>query len=448
MPKFIFIYSLILLLVSVSSFAIIDSKWGDSNLMTYNEVVEKTFIPVKSKRNKSDVHTNTLIGKVMCGYQGWFSPKRDGSNLDWMHYKLGNDFYDGSCCFDFWPDTSEYEDLYNSPFKYSDGSTAKLYSAADISTSMLHFKWMYEYDIDGVFIQRFGVGLAEDTPKNLWFTNIVLNNSRVAANKYGRVIALSYDLAAMDSSKKNTVNIIKNDWKRLVDKSKLTSDPAYLKHKGKPVIQIWCIGTNDDNSKRYSIEECAELINFFQNDPVYGGCFVIAGVPTGWRTLDFDAVNDPKLLELMEKVDAISPWTIGRFGDINDFNYHLETRFVKDLEWCNERGIIYFPTAFPGFSWNNMVKGAKINEIPRLEGDFLWAQYLGFKKIGVKCVYQSMFDEIDEGTAIYKCTNNPPVGKSQFATYEGLPSDYYLRLVGEGKKLINGKRLSKEKLMP
>mgnify|MGYP001476201727 FL=1 len=51
-------------------------------------------------------------------------------------------------------------------------------------------------------------------------------------------------------------------------------------------------------------------------------------------------------------------------------------------------------------------------------------------------IYVAMFDEVDEATAIYKCTNNPPVGESAFLTYEGLPSDYYLRLAGRAGKLL------------
>ena len=40
----------------------------------------------------------------------------------------------------------------------------------------------------------------------------------------------------------------------------------------------------------------------------------------------------------------------------------------------------------------------------------------------------------------FKCTNQPPVGR--FATYEGLPSDHYLRLAGLGGRLLRGEQVS------
>ena len=48
-----------------------------------------------------------------------------------------------------------------------------------------------------------------------------------------------------------------------------------------------------------------------------------------------------------------------------------------------------------------------------------------------------MFDEVNEGTAIYKVANQMPVGK-YFVTYEGLPTDYYLQLTGAATRMIHG----------
>ena len=48
-----------------------------------------------------------------------------------------------------------------------------------------------------------------------------------------------------------------------------------------------------------------------------------------------------------------------------------------------------------------------------------------------------MFDEIDEGTAIFKCAQKVPVGKSTFVPIEeGVESDHYLKLVGEAAKIL------------
>lgn len=58
--------------------------------------------------------------------------------------------------------------------------------------------------------------------------------------------------------------------------------------------------------------------------------------------------------------------------------------------------------------------------------------------------YVAMFDEVDEGTAIFKVTNTPPT-QARFATLDGLPTDWYLRLTGEGSKVIRGERKATEK---
>ena len=53
--------------------------------------------------------------------------------------------------------------------------------------------------------------------------------------------------------------------------------------------------------------------------------------------------------------------------------------------------------------------------------------------------YVAMFDEVDEATAIFKVADDPPT-QARFATFEGLPADWYLRLTGEGAKLLRSER--------
>jgi hypothetical protein len=45
--------------------------------------------------------------------------------------------------------------------------------------------------------------------------------------------------------------------------------------------------------------------------------------------------------------------------------------------------------------------------------------------------YVAMFDEMDEGTAIFKTTNHPPVGEVKFLADPSLPTDHYLWLTGQ-----------------
>jgi hypothetical protein len=218
---------------------------------------------------------------------------------------------------------------------------------------------------------------------------------------------------------------------------KITKDSAYLHHGGKPVVTLWGFGFND--GRKYTVAEGIELVKWLKTDPVYGGCTVMLGVPTYWRTLDRDCVKDPAMHELILQADIVSPWTVGRFGKPEQVADFAKKVMAPDIAWCKEKKKEYLPVVFPGFSWHNMFPDKPLNQIPRLGGQFLWTQFAEAKKAGATMVYQAMFDEVDEATAIYKCTNNPPVGESTFLTYEGLPSDHYLWLVGQAAKMVAGK---------
>jgi len=389
------------------------------------------------------IDTKTLDGKIMCGYQGWFNAEGDGAQNGWRHY--GNKkLAPGNCTFEYWPDLSEFtnEEKFPTKFKHADGSTASLFSSYNKQTVERHFKWMKDYGIDGVFLQRFGVGIR--SPKGLRNRNKVTSNVQHGANKYGRSWANMYDLSGL--KKGQIKSVIMEDWKMLVDKMKILEDKSYQHHNGKPVISIWGIGFND--GRDYTLDECDELIDWLKNDPKYGGLTVMIGVPYFWRDLHRDAVKDKKLHNIIKKADIISPWAVGRYGagkNTINASKHLINKTAKyDLEWTKENKLDYLPVIFPGFSWVNLKKfhgeKATFNHIPRLKGTFFWEQAATHVNNGVNMLYVAMFDEIDEGTAIFKCSNNPPVGESQFLTYEGLKSDHYLWLTGKMKKMLNEKK--------
>ena len=100
----------------------------------------------------------------------------------------------------------------------------------------------------------------------------------------------------------------------------------------------------------------------------------------------------------------------------------------------------YLPVIYPGFGWTNLKgRDASRQAIPRLGGEFFWRQFATAADLGIDMAYVAMFDEVDEATAIFKVSDAPPV-QARFATYEGLPADWYLRLTGEGSKVIRGER--------
>ena len=290
---------------------------------------------------------------------------------------------------------------------------------------------MQQCGIDGVFVQRFIVDVS--SPRNARHFNVVLDHCREGANLYGRTYAVMYDLSGLGGGQMQRVM---DDWKALSDHMQITKDPAYLHHAGKPVVAVWGFGFSD--GRRYTPAEGLELVKFLKDDPHYGGCTVMLGVPTYWRTLDRDCVHDPVMHELILKADIVSPWTVGRYGSPAQAKEYAQRTMQPDLHWCKDKGKDYLPVVFPGFSWHNMNPRSPLDQIPRLKGEFLWTQYVQAKRAGATMVYQAMFDEVNEGTAIFKCTNDPPTGASRFVTYEGLPSDFYMKLVGRASRMLRG----------
>ena len=164
------------------------------------------------------VDCRTIQNKVLCTYQGWFTVEGDGMQCAWRHWFHSKTDFEPA--FDVWPDTSEMssEELFSSPLLMADGKQAMLFSSchAGIHVKLCrsrrhskdsdndlclmfsgivdrHLKWMADYGIHGLFLQRFVCELED--PKLRYARDVVANRVRLSAEKHGRCFAVMYDVA-------------------------------------------------------------------------------------------------------------------------------------------------------------------------------------------------------------------------------------------------------------
>ena len=378
----------------------------------------------------------SVTGKVIAGYQGWFTCFGDGSPIArWRHWSGGvyqsNAGFPapGNLTFEAWPDVSEYpaSQLFQTGFSnLSGGGAAKLFSSWPQETVDLHFKWMQQNGIDGVGLQRF-LGETQDGVFKAHRDSVTVRMRRVA-EKYQRIFYVMYDMSADDTT------YFKTDWLHIENDLNVLGSPYYAHQNGKPVICLWGFGfTGRPNVPVQSLA----IINWLKKK----GYYVIGGVPTNWRAGNNDSYSG--YTAVYNAFDMISPWSVGRFKDNAEADNFRENYLVPDLAYCSAHGIAYQPVLFPGFAWSNWNGGPR-NEISRNKGEFFWRQLYNIKNLSMSSAYIAMFDEYDEGTAIAKMADSylSIPGNQYFLTTSAdgtyISPDFYLRLAGQATKVLKG----------
>jgi len=220
-------------------------------------------------------------------------------------------------------------------------------------------------------------------------------------------------------------DIIKSDWKHYV--AKYTSNPQYLREHGRPVVAIFGLGL-DSHAKYLSAKDSLSLIHYLQSE----GLYVIGSGAYSWRgghdqASGYDSVN--------AAFDAIMPWSVGRYNSVKDFHGE-SSRIDEDVKVTHGRNQDYAPIAFPGYSYR---KNHKFNKIKRYAGQFFQAQIDKYLSTAhVTFYYIAMWDEVQEGTAIYKTAANQaesaaPKGCFISCDMEGTScsGDHYLKMAGQ-----------------
>jgi len=380
--------------------------------------------------------SNTLLGKVICGYQGWFNCYGDESPVNgWRHWSGGSPGTGnkqpaaGNITFEIYPELSEYSPacLYQTGLgQLGDGLPARLFSSAKSDVIDLHFSWMEQYGIDGVALQRF-LGETKNYRYREQRDSVAVNVMR-SSEKFGRIFYLMYDMSANDTT------FFQNDILHIEKDLKIFGSPNYIHQDGKPVICLWGFGfTHRLNAPEASLA----IIKWLK----VKGYYVIGGVPTNWLTGKVDSYNNYS--KVYNAFNMISPWSVGRFKNNAEADQFKEKYLIPDKQYCQSNGIEYQPVVFSGFAWSNW-NGGKPNQIARNKGDFLWRQIYNIKSAGISNMYVAMFDEYDEGTAIAKMadsyfdipTNQYFLTSSADGTY--ISSDFYLRLVGKATQTMKG----------
>lgn len=374
-----------------------------------------------------------VLNKVIAGYQGWFAAEGDNSPRNrWVHWAGGSAPSPNHQSFELYPYLGEYEEssLFQTGYQaLGNGKPAKLFSTHAPGVVDTHFRWMKEYGIDGAALQRFGVGIARDSDH----MNAVAALVKEGAEKHDRVFYLMYDTSGMNNP--GWVKVLQEDFTENIEgKLQLTKSPAYATQNGKPVVCIWGLGFTD---RIETAEQTIEIINWFKAK----GFYVIGGVPTYWRIGKND--SRPGFLDAYCSFDALSPWTVGRFGNISEADNYYKTTIKPDAEFCRSKGIDYQPVIFSGFAWSNW-NGGRPNQIPRAKGSLLWRQATNLKREGFTGTYIAMFDEYDEATAIAKAAEDSSmIPRDQYfltlsADGSYVSSDFYLRLSGAVGRLLKG----------
>jgi autotransporter-associated beta strand protein len=361
---------------------------------------------------KDYVDPTTLKGKVMAGYQGWFRTPNDIEDGGWRHWISGQTMAPENFTIDMWPDLTEYDPA--TLFRAADimtagGAPAHIFSSASYPAVLKHFRWMRKHNIDGAWLQRFRMHAGSEA-------DFVLRNISQAAAEEGRIWGVEYDVSGKSDSA--VLGLLQADWQWLTSQFDILNDPRYVREDGKPVVFIWGLPVPDRN---FTPATADAVVDWFQAQ----GCHVIGGIPNVWAGLSAAWQTH------IAKYDGVLVWQSSNTSEVATFN---------------NRGQDYYPHIWPGFSWAHLKKlpaSPPTQYTDRNGGQFYWDKGRTWINAGADRLFIGMFDEYDEGTAIMPMTDDPPPPYTEWGRFinnQGKPSDWWMMLSDELKRMMWGQR--------
>jgi len=384
---------------------------------------------------------------IWVGYQAWHLTGKPNKREGWYHWFKSGEVIDiKNFHGDQWPGSlKEYPKLHDTGLRYPNGEPVMVYSSSDYETIDLHVKWMKEYGIKGLALQR-QQNLIDKKSKRLW-RDVILKHVMRACEKHG----VYFFLMPCNNAKSEKANIgvvkrFKDDWKHLVDNLKVTESPMYAKQEGKPVIIMWGLGFEN---RPITPVQASEIIDFFKNGDEKYQVYLGAGVQRGFTS---ENKKISAWREVYKKVDLLKTWrTVQKVHRSEKAMKKMISGVRAEKAWCDKYNIEYMPVIFAGGSWHGK------NHFPRNGGQYFWKQFSVvmqhiFQPREKKFIYIAMFDEIDEGTATYKTAHRPEslpdssrmvynnIDKNMPLHLQDLPEDWYLLLANAMASILQGKK--------
>jgi autotransporter-associated beta strand protein len=363
---------------------------------------------------KDYVDTSTLKGKVMTGYQGWFGTPNDIADTGgWKHWARNGAMIPENFTMDAWPDLTEYDPASLAPAANvvtASGAPAYLFSSRNLSAVQKHFRWMRKHNVDGAWLQRFH-------PKAGTESEWVLRNVSQAAAEEGLVWGVEYDVSGMADA--TVAAKLQADWEWLTTEFDILNDPRYIHEDGKPVVFIWGLAVPDRN---FTTTSANAVVDYFKAHGVH----VLGGLPTNWSTLNGSWQTH------MAKYDGVLVWMNNN---------------TPDATFFRNRGQDFYPHVWPGFSWAHlkMLPATPLSQYTdRTGGQFFWTKGRDWINAGATdSLFFGMWDEYDEATHIMPMSDDPPPPHTEWGRFinnEGKPSDWWMMLADELKRMMLDQR--------
>ena len=333
----------------------------------------------------------TSSARSSVGYQGWFAATGDGAPINgWWHWSQnwGQPPSPSNTTIVSWPDMREYTHAYTTAYaNLGNGQPAKLFSSYDQQTVDTHFKWMREYGCDTAALQRFNPFGGEGPTRDAMAVKV-----RAAAEAYRPEVLHHVRRHQLDQHAVGDQDRLDDQdvGLHLVAGLRAAERQAGRVHLGlrlqrpRPPVRAGRLP-----GRRQLVQGSGLLRHRRRARP--------GGAPGS-------TTPAPGFFGVYHAFNMISPWMVGRTGDLAGLDSYYNNVNVGDQADCNASGIDYQPCVMPG----------DLSSGPGSTATSMWRHFYNMVRLGCQGIYISMFDEYNEGNQIAKTAENASMQPTNF----------------------------------